>query len=221
VNSPHPPSRDPFPTAPPAPPAKKKHRWPWVLLVAALVACPFFGAMAMLVSLVDGPVDTTTTVAAAAGETATEAPAVGVALTAPAPLGTAVTPAKGVTVKVVAADLNANAVMATDPYTGRPAAGMQWVTVTLEATNSTGTPSSIGQHLKLQLIGTDGVAVEQSYYPVPYGELKVSAQLQPGTTITGKLAYQVPVTQLAAVVLLAEPQFTLDENTDQRFLAIR
>lgn len=94
MNSPHPPSRDPFPTAPPAPPAKKKHRWPWILLVAALVACPFFGAMAMLVSLVDGPTTTSTvpavaTVSSSPALAAADTTAPPAAPTTPAPAETA------------------------------------------------------------------------------------------------------------------------------------
>ena len=48
----------------------------------------------------------------------------------------------------------------------------------------------------------------------------MSADLQPGATITGNLCFEVSVAEASSAVLLAEPVFTLDEVKDQRFFSL-
>ena len=215
---------------PPGPPPKKGVSKALIALLACVGLFVGFIVLIAIVAALSGPTQTTTNPATptigasqpAPGEPAgPTAPEPGATKDNPAPIGTEITAAENFPIKVTGANLNADAEMAKIERFAKPGPGKQYVIVDITATNGTGRPTMIGTHLKLQLLGASGVAIERSYYPRPPNELDTGAQMQPGVTISGRLIYEVPTTELDSVVLLAEPQFTLDENEDQRFLAIK
>lgn len=216
---------------PPGPPAKKGTS---KALIALLSCVGLFIAFIVVVAVVAAiaPKDSTTTAgtpaSTAAGDPSAAAPSTvapanepGATLADPAPIGTEVNPAKGWPLKVNSAVLNADADFAKANQYNRPEAGKQFVVVNLTTTNGTGKPAMLMTAVKLSLIGPSGIAIDRTFYPTPPNELKPDAQMQPGATATGNIVFQVPKSDVGQVALLAEPQFTLDENEDQRFLAIQ
>jgi hypothetical protein len=139
----------------------------------------------------------------------------------PAPLGTEVTPAKGWPVKVNSANLDADADVAKAARYMTPSPGNKYVAVDITTTNGTGRPAAIGTGVTLKLLGSSGVAHDRAYLTQYPKELDTMAQLQPGVTVSGMLVFEVPADEIPSLVLLAEPLLTLDENEDQRFLALK
>jgi hypothetical protein len=65
------------------------------------------------------------------------------------------------------------------------------------------------------------VRVETKFAVAGYPVFDSMAQLQPGAVLTGNMVYELDPSTIGQTVLLAEPQFTLDQNEDQRFLALQ
>jgi hypothetical protein len=165
-------------------------------------------------TLTSGP--PTTAPAVTARPTSTTTP--GLSVDQAAPLGTELSPAKGWAAKVTAVELDADATMAANSFLSRPGRGQQFVLVTVQVTNQGAKPASVTE-MKASLLTPDGVAHGVAWNPTP-DRLDTFAQLQPGATVSGNLAFEVPKAQAAGAVLLAEPLFTLDQRKDQRFFAL-
>jgi hypothetical protein len=140
----------------------------------------------------------------------------------PIPLGTTVEVAKGWTVGVVSAELNADATLKAANSFNKPEAGKQFVTVKVTVTNNSDKPAAPGSNVKFSLLPGSGVAIGTEFtcagLPDKFDSM---AQMQPGATLTGNLCFQVKTEDVPTVLLLAEPQFTLDKVKDQKFFAIQ
>lgn len=140
----------------------------------------------------------------------------------PIALGTAVEVAKGWTVAVVSAETNADATLKKANEFNKPEAGKQFVTVKVSVSNKSDKPDEALTNVKLSLLPGSGVAVDSTFSCVGLPDKFDSmAQLQPGATLTGNLCFQVKKEDVDTVLLLAEPQFTLDKVKDQKFFAIK
>jgi hypothetical protein len=147
------------------------------------------------------------------------AAAAGTSRSNPAPLGMSVTPAKDWTVSVASAQLQGDATMKAENIFVSPNSGKQFVIVRVSLTNRSEQMGTTAGHVKLKLLSPGGVATDASWARPP-DHLDVAAQLQPGSTLTGNLAFEVPRADAVGSVLLAEPAFTLTQDQDQRFLAL-
>ena len=137
----------------------------------------------------------------------------------PAPVGTAVEPAKGWTVTVTKVDADANAKMAKAAWYLRPGSGKRYVLVTLEVTHQGEQKGTLFAEMKFAMRLPDGATVGPMFNPMR-DHLEIGQQLPPQGTKTGTLAFELPKGDVAQAVLLAEPMFTLDGEKDQRFLAL-
>lgn len=138
------------------------------------------------------------------------------------PVGTGIEVAKGWTVQVNSAQRNANDLLAAENRFSKPDAGKQFLVVNASIKNGSGKPGSAGINVKASLLPPSGVAIDSFSscgLTVP-DSLSMSADLQPGATITGNLCFEVSVAEASSAVLLAEPEFTLDEVKDQRFFSL-
>jgi hypothetical protein len=138
----------------------------------------------------------------------------------PAPVGTAVTPAKGWTVRVTSAQLQGDATMKAENAFISPNSGKQFVIVGISVTNGGDQAATTASNVKLTLLSPGGVATDVSWARPP-ASFDVGSQLQPGATLNGNLAFEVARSDAAGSVLLAEPAFTMTKAEDQRFLALR
>lgn len=139
----------------------------------------------------------------------------------PIPMGTEVEVAKGWTVKVNSANLNANeeAKKANEFIT--PSEGKQFVAVNVTITNKSDQPATPLGNVKLSLLPASGVAVDTALV-VEYGqEIDTMAQMQPGASVTGNLVFELPPADVLTAVMLGQSTFTLDAKKDQKFFAIR
>lgn len=140
----------------------------------------------------------------------------------PAPVGTNVVVAKGWTLKVNSANLDAGAELAKANQFNKPRlATNKFVTVNVTVTNGSDKPGMAMIEMKVGALPPSGVKVDPSLMVAGVDTLNPTAQLQPGASVTGTLVFELAPADIPSTVLLAEPQFTLDENEDQRFLAIQ
>ena len=75
--------------------------------------------------------------------------------------------------------------------------------------------------MKVSLLPPSGVAIDTDFVANLPDEIDISAQMQPGASVTGSLTFQVPSDQVNGSVLLGQSQFTMDEAKDQKFFAIQ
>jgi hypothetical protein len=136
----------------------------------------------------------------------------------PAPVGTPVEAAKGWTVTVVETILQADRAMVGVNEFQHPQTGEQYVLANLKVHNGSDRPDPPLSAVKLSAL-SNGAANPAGHDLVPAPKLDLNAQLQPGATAQGWVPFQVPA-GAHDVVLLAEPLITLDQNADQRFLAL-
>jgi hypothetical protein len=140
----------------------------------------------------------------------------------PIAIGTPAEVAKGWTVTVVSAETNADATLKAANDFNKPEAGKQFVTVKVTVTNNSDKPAAPLTNVKLSLLPGSGVAVDSAFtctgLPDKFDSM---AQMQPGATLTGNLCFQVKTEEVPTVLLLAEPQFTVDKVQDQKFFAIQ
>lgn len=228
-DSPPPPAGPPlsYPTPPP-PPAAKKSRG----LLYGLLGCGAIFLLVVIAGAVGGgdgkkagsvAADTPTTTGAPGAPT-TEAPPTTQAVGSkanPAPIGTAISPAKDWTVTVNSVELNATDRLFAGNQFNKPDPGTQFVAMVVTVTNGSSKPNSLSSNVKLGLLGSAGIKIDSSFAVNDHPELKPYAQLQPGASVTGELVFEVPEGDIANTVLMAEPTMTLDVVEDQKFLAIQ
>jgi hypothetical protein len=211
---------------PPAPPEKGRSK----ALIALLCCIGLPIALVVVVAVVaavapkDNKTSTSPSTEAAgqpaAGDDGTSGP--GATKDDPVPIGTEVTPAKNWTIKVNTANLDAGAELARANQFNKPRiAGNKLITVNVTIHNGSDKPGMAMTEMKVGALPPSGVKVDQSFAIAGVDTLNPAAQLQPGASVTGTLVFELPVADIPTTVLLAEPQFSLDENEDQRFLAIR
>lgn len=167
-----------------------------------------------------GKVSRTATTVNAKPATTPATPGPGDTQANPAPLGTDVSPALGWTVKVNVADLDATAIVRANRYNRRVETN-KMVKVNVSVHNGSDLPGSVTAEMEIGVLGPSGVKTDPMWIVVGVNTIDLSAQLQPGGTITGDLVFEVPPAEIEGLVLLAEPRFTIDVNEDQRFLALR
>ncbi len=142
---------------------------------------------------------------------------------APIPLATPTSVASGWELTVNSANLNANATIAAANRMAQPAPGTNFVLVNVTLANKSGKPSPAYVEVDISMLPPSGVAIDTSGMCSSYAAagLDTMAQMQPGSVQTGDLCFEVKEAEIATSLLLAEPQFTLDDVKDQRFFAIQ
>jgi len=97
------------------------------------------------------------------------------------------------------------------------------VLVNVTLANKSGKPSPAYVEVDISMLPPSGVAIDTSGMCSSYAAagLDTMAQMQPGSVQTGDLCFEVKEAEIATSLLLAEPQFTLDDVKDQRFFAIQ
>lgn len=140
----------------------------------------------------------------------------------PIPIGTAKEVAKGWTVKVNSANLDADALLAAGNQFNKPKAGEKFVLINVTVTNAGDKPEAPYTSLKLSYLPPSGIAVDGLLSCVlsVSDEIDTTAQMQPGAVATGNLCFSVKIADIPNGLLLGEPQFTMDENKDQQFFAL-
>jgi hypothetical protein len=209
------------------PPVRRRRRW-----VAPLLACTGAFLGVVVVAALLSPRDptasppTTTPATVTLPPTTTARPTTtdpdsgpGSRADQPAPVGTAVDPAKGWTVKVTKVDADADAEMAKAAWWLRPGSGKRYVLVTLAVTHQGDQKGTLFAEMKFAMRLPDGNVVRPTINPMR-DHLEIGQQLPPKGSKTGTLAFEVPKGDAAGAVLQAEPMFTLDGEKDQRFLAL-
>lgn len=141
----------------------------------------------------------------------------------PIALGTPVEVAKGWTLTVNSANLDADAQLAAVNEFNTPQPGEKFVLVNVTLTNGSDTPASGSMNVDLSILPPSGVAVDSSFscFVSAPGQLDLMAQMQPGSTATGDVCFGVKVEDIPNSLLLAEPSFTMDKVEDQRFFALQ
>lgn len=211
----------------PAPAPKSKRKWFVIPLVACTGTFVGFILLVVVIAALGGgtkteagaPQPTLAGAAPAAPSTPTTA-APGKSLADPVPVGTEISPAKDWYVTVLSAERNASATLLAANMFNRPTPGSQYVLVKVAVRNGSAKPDPYEMDLKLHLIGSSGVAVNQSLCAGITEPIRSYSSLQPGATLTGNLCFQIPETEAPTAALLAEPTLTVDTNEDQRFLAL-
>jgi hypothetical protein len=207
--------------APYGPPAAGPRRgWALPALVAGIGGVIVVVLAVALIAPRTTPTDAgpSTVVSADATPETTMALTAGRSRETPAPVGTESSPAKGWTLKVTGAETDADAIMKKASVFSKPGRGKQFVLVSFTAANQGTKPASLLE-VKLSMLTADGSAHGSSWNATP-DRLDTLTQVQPGGTVSGKLAYELPKASIASAVVLAEPVFTVDHNEDQRFFAI-
>jgi hypothetical protein len=140
----------------------------------------------------------------------------------PIPVGTAVEVAKGWTVKVNLANLDADALLAQSNQFNKPQPGEKFVLVNVTITNGGDKPEAAFTSLKLSYLPPSGIAVSglSSCLVSAPDKIDSMAQMHPGAVATGNLCFSVKIADIPNGLLLGEPQFTLDTNKDQQFFAL-
>lgn len=151
----------------------------------------------------------------------TTAPAPASSQSSPIPIGTEIEVAKGWTVKVNSANLNANeeAKKANEFIT--PSDGKQFVAVNVTIANKSDQPETPLGNVKLSLLPASGVAIDTAFVVEFPNEIDSMAQMQPGASVTGNLVFEVSPADVETAVLLGQSTFTMDAKKDQKFFAIR
>ena len=139
----------------------------------------------------------------------------------PIPLGTEVEVAKGWNLKVNYADLDAGATVTAANQFNSPEEGKKYVLVNVSITNTSDQPAAPLLNLTLSLLPPSGIAEDPAFVAGLSGEIDTMAQMQPGATATGVVAFEVPIGEEASSVLLGQSAFTLDPAKDQKFFAIQ
>ncbi len=139
----------------------------------------------------------------------------------PIALGTETEVAKGWTVKVNSAELNANATVASANEFNKPEEGKQYVIVNVTVSNKSDQPEAPFTNVKLSLLPPSGVAVDTAFVAGVPNEIDSTAQMQPGASATGSLVFEVPSADVDNTVMLGQSVFTLDAKKDQKFFAIK
>lgn len=138
------------------------------------------------------------------------------------PIGQETSPAAGWVIKVTgpATDVTA-AVKKANQFNPPRTPGNVLVGVPVTLRNVTGKPASPNTDVKVGLLTPSGAILTPLLMVASYDTANLNVSLQPAGELTGTVLYEVPAADVSATVLLAEPRFTLDENDDQRFLAVR
>jgi len=140
----------------------------------------------------------------------------------PAPVGTDVAAAKDWHITVTAPSTDATAdIIKANQFNKPQVAGHKLYAVPLRIHNGSDKPGIALVEMKLGALPPNGVRVDQVFSTAGYPTLDASAQLQPGATLEGRMVFELDPATFGQTVLLAEPQFTLDTNADQRFLALQ
>lgn len=156
-------------------------------------------------------------------EASTETTAPASSAAAPIPLGTVTTVAEGWDLTVNSANLNADAIIAAENQFAEPEAGTHFVLVNVTVANNSDKPAAALFEMKVSMLPPSGVAIDSSISCSVYASetMDRSAQMQPGSSQTGNLCFEVKEADIATSLLLGEPQFSMDEVEDQRFFAIQ
>lgn len=166
----------------------------------------------------------TTIVSAKSGDgKSSETTAAASSAASPIPLGTPTTIAEGWELTVNSANLNADAIVAAENQFAEPEAGTHFVLVNVTIANHSDEPAAPLFETKISMLPPSGVAIDTSLSCSVYTaeKLETTAQMQPGSSQTGNLCFEVKEADIATSLLLGEPQFTMDELEDQRFFAIQ
>ena len=104
-----------------------------------------------------------------------------------------------------------------------PDDGKQFVLVNVTMVNKSGKPDSAFTNLKMQLLPASGVAITSDIMAsqVPDACDIVAPQLQPDAEYTCNVVFQAKVDEVATSLLLVEPQFTINENSAQKFFSLQ
>ena len=139
----------------------------------------------------------------------------------PIPMGTEVEVAKGWTVKVNSANLDAGAQAKQGNEFNTPSDGKQYVSVNVTITNKSDQPATPLGNVSLKLLPQSGVAADSAIVADFPQEIDTMAQMQPGASVTGNLVFELTPADVMTAVMLGQSTFTLDAKKDQKFFAIR
>jgi hypothetical protein len=212
--------------APPGPPVlpvpKGRSPVPWLIAGALVLFCLVPGGCVAAVAVLGS--SSTTTINVATGENKHDAAGnPGTGKDNPAPIGRTVSAAKGWTVTVNSAELNANQRMKEiNEYLG-PTTGKQFVLVNVTISNNSDRPDTIGSQLEFALSTKGGRDIDElgsCIAEVP-DEISSLDQIQQKGSVTGNICFEASAADVEGATLLAEPLLTLDKVEDQQFLAIR
>ncbi len=199
-------------------PFRRTSSWLRPVLVVAVCTMAVFATLGSGEESGKGSGGTATT---ASANGSTPAPPAASTQQSPIPLGTDVEVAVGWKLKVNSAELNGNGAVAAANKFNVPGAGKQFVVVNVTITNASDQPGSPMFEMKVSLLPPSGVAIDTDFVANLPDEIDISAQMQPGASVTGSLTFQVPSDQVNGSVLLGQSQFTMDEAKDQKFFAIQ
>jgi hypothetical protein len=210
------------PVSPLPPLPAKRSPVPWLIVGALVLFCLLPGGCVATVAYLGS--QPTTTINNATGENKTDAAGQpGTGKDNPAPIGRTVSPAKGWTVTVNSAELNANQRMKARNEFLDPSPGKQYVLVNITVANQSDRPDTIGSQLQFSLATKGGRDIDElasCVADVP-DEVRSLDQLQPKGTVTGNLCFEATPAEVDGATLLAEPLITLDKLEDQQFLALK
>jgi hypothetical protein len=136
-------------------------------------------------------------------------------------LGTNVEVAKGWSLTVNSAELDANDTAAAANQFNTPDPGNQFVSVNVSITNNSDQPAAPLLNVTLSLLPPSGIAADPAFVAGIAGAIDSMAQMQPGATATGVVVFEIPAGEVAASVLLGQSAFTIDKAKDQKFFAIQ
>jgi hypothetical protein len=215
------------PQAPPGPPRRRGGRLPAVLLAGAGIVVTVAVLGALLTPDGDGTAGGTSVPLPERDAVITEPPAPPSSISAtganrskPVPIGTSVAPAKGWTVTVTGAQLDADATMREHSFLLRPSAGRRYVLVSMTvAFAGERAAATIFGEMNLLLLTPRGTTHGSGLNLAP-NRLDPAKQVASGSSLSGNVVFEVPIGDIPGSVLLAEPAFTLDRETDKRYLRL-
>jgi hypothetical protein len=138
----------------------------------------------------------------------------------PAPIGTDVVPAKGWTVRVTKADLDADAEMRRAQWWMRPGQGERYVLLTLDVGHQAEQKAVPSFEMKFAMVTAKGTEHWPMVYNPTPGSFAIGQEWPPQGSRSGTVAFELPRAEIPGAVLRIEPTVTLDQAKDRRYLAL-
>jgi hypothetical protein len=142
----------------------------------------------------------------------------------PLRFGTSVTPAKGWSVEVNAAELRADDTMSNaNDDNFRPEAGKHYVLANLTVTNGTDQPGIWSTQLQFSLHTTAGADISEDSCrsSTPPSSLLSAGAMRPGATATGNVCFEASDAELEDAVLLVAPADPASAEGGRQYLSLR
>ena len=139
----------------------------------------------------------------------------------PFPIGSQVTPAKGWSIKVNSADLNADGAMSAASATNTPEPGKHFVIVNVTIGNGNDSAGLYPLHLSTALATKSGREVDnEDCTAIPPSPLDAGTEIGAGETMTGNICFEGTADEIVGSALVAGATFSDEAQDGRQYLAL-